>query len=62
MITRLKSRLARLESVTLPNGDPVDFEVVFINPDGTVSNTLTIKFGAPPPARSAANGRTLLGK
>jgi hypothetical protein len=48
MMSRLKSRIARLEAVALPEGEPMELEVCFIKADGAVSNSMTITLGGSP--------------
>jgi hypothetical protein len=62
MMTRLKSRLARLEAVTLPEGEPIELEVCFVKPDGTVSHSLKLKLGSDHPSQFRRRGRKRIGK
>jgi hypothetical protein len=62
MMTRLKSRLARLEVATLPDSKPMELEVCFIKPDGSVSHTLKLKLGADNPSHFWRKGRKSNGK
>jgi hypothetical protein len=62
MITRLKSRIARLESVAPPEGEPMELEVCFIKADGAVSHSMTITLGMDYPSQLRRGGRKRIGK